>query len=200
MNDILYEIERLIKVIKDINKIERKIKYIKRKNLKKGEYSLAEKIIGFILVLLNIFGILIFFTNSKMFIGIDLVQIFFYSNNIVLTILIIILVVFSSIEITIFMIEYIGFKHIRDEMRIRRWEKKYKYKLEYMKNKKNEQIKFLKSDKIPQDYVNIKMLYFLKYNIKLENLKNGKKIVEAYKYNVIKYLWVNILILRNRGR
>ncbi|OPJ56324.1 hypothetical protein [Alkalithermobacter paradoxus] len=195
MSNLLYEIDRLINTIKSIEKIDKKIERLNKKNLKEKEYSLNEKIVASVLVLINVIIILVFFTHSTRFIGIDLVQIFFYSNNIVLTIIILILLAFSSIEISIFMIDYLGFKKIRDKIRIKTWEKVYKPKIENLKLEKEKMIKLLHSDKIPTDYINLKMLYYLKYKIKFENMRNIENFVENNQDCMIKYRCEEILTI-----
>lgn len=185
MDKLHKEVIKFIDLISKINQIDMEISNLNKKNFTNGDYSLWEKILGCVLCILSICIILYFFNHSLKFVGVDLVHIFFYNNNLLLAIIIIILTTFSSIEISILIIDKFTLKKCRDKNKINNWHNLYTPQIQLLQIEKENNKKKLVSDIIPSAYINIEALTFFKNNIEKYNLNNIDKLIDLYQNHKI---------------
>ncbi len=200
MNNLKREVNQCIHILYEIKEINEKIRELEKKNFKNGQYSPIELILGVILCILSIVSILYFFHNSLMFIGIDLVEIFFYSNNLLLIVIILILTVFSGIEGSIFIIDKLTFKALRDEWKMKKWHTFYIHEIEKLKIEKNKKNIQLKSSVIPQTYMHSESLLFFKEQIENLKINDLNQLIELYRIHMAQYKnqCISILLSKNK--
>ena len=185
MNPLKCEISRLLDIIDQIDSTDQRIHQLEQKKHTMGHYSICEIILGFFLFCLGLYGLFYFFTYSPYYINTDLRFVFFYNNNILLAMVVIVLCVFSSIEFALFVIDKFTFKNFRDSYKNNKWESIYKKELELLYSKQITQTKSLSSEMIPQAYINLECLSFFKKEIQKNQIFTISSLINAYKFKIV---------------